>query len=238
MNKFQEKYNYLTHISLNNNFFYREIPKAACSTVKRNLFLIEYNDNESLMPEDIHNRLTAPTQNLNSIRSEIDKYQRKYSPFTFSITRNPYTRILSCYLDKFVNNQWEKRNRCESIGFTPNDEISFENFLDAINEQYHSEMDIHWLPQSTILQRYLIKYDYLGKLENFDHDFKLILQRIKFNNEENTTFSNHRHHRTDSIRKLNEHYTNEILQKVNKIYELDFQQLDYKMYSSLNELIT
>src|SRR6185312_7011210 len=84
-------------------------PKAACSTLKFNLWRQEYEMGATeLRPPRgpyIHiSRTAIPKISITELEGAL------FDRPVFSIVRNPYTRILSVYLDKIAGNKKEKRH--------------------------------------------------------------------------------------------------------------------------------
>jgi hypothetical protein len=97
--------------------------------------------------------------------------------FIFSFVRNPYERILSCYLDKIKNPK-------NYLGFLRYGnrfykEMNFEDFLEEVNKIPDAEADKHFRSQYTFLKNKddLIP-DFVGRLGNFSCDFQKVLDRI------------------------------------------------------------
>jgi len=166
---------YLTNISQKHQFTYFEIPKTGCSTIKKTLQTIE-NEGIETPKELVHDKSSSPLKGF----LDLDLKQKTLEKlFSFTIVRNPYDRILSTYLDKIVTNLWEKKRRVGSLGFKFEEDISFLNFLKAIEKQDPLDMDIHWKPQSYLLPKDLSIFNYIGKFETFENDWNIILNKIK-----------------------------------------------------------
>ena len=217
--------NYLINISDKYKYIYFETPKVGCSTIKRTLQKMEVDSN-SQMPTDVHEKnlspLLSPLQLENNFTHYInDEY------FKFSFVRNPYTRILSCYLDKIVTNLDEKQRMLPKLGLSPTDKISFKVFLLAIKEQSYSKMDPHWMPQSILLASNYIVLDYIGRQENFDNDLKKALAIINKTEPEENNIANEAPHAVGANKKLQEYMTKEIIELIQEIYADDFSLYGY-----------
>ena len=157
--------NYLINVSNKHKYIYFETPKVACSTIKKTLQLLEVDGEREKLADNVHDKLAtpllSPMQLVNSLSHHIETH------FTFGFVRNPYSRILSCYLDKIIGNQWEKDRRLPKIGYDPSDELTFVEFLNAIRKYPVEEWDIHWMPQVVLLAHGKIDLDFVGKQERF-----------------------------------------------------------------------
>ena len=91
-----------TYISLRNNYVYLAVGKAANSTVKHHLYELEYAGTR-FKTKSLHDRQSSPLLSPFQLTDELleDVFtSSKY--FRFSLVRNPYTRLLSCYLDRMA----------------------------------------------------------------------------------------------------------------------------------------
>lgn len=104
---YSEKYN-LTYLSN---------PKCGCSSIKKSLL---DNPSSETNVHDLKN--FAESISLDSV--------------FFTVTRNPFSRILSCYTDKIMHktdlNIW--RPFCKAHSLSMNKTLSFYHFLEILNE--------------------------------------------------------------------------------------------------------
>lgn len=99
---------YSTHISLKHNYLYVETPKVACSTIKKTLQTMEvenvnfHRDNPNIKVHE-NSLLLSP--------SSVGDFQKLLNSeiFKFCFSRNPYTRLLSAYLQKICTNRPQKK---------------------------------------------------------------------------------------------------------------------------------
>lgn len=173
-----DRMDYLVNYSKRHGFVYVETPKVACSTVKRTLQALEVADAAQVLP-DPHDRTRSPLLRIRDDAQFIhDLLNGRY--LTFCFVRNPFTRVLAAYLDKLVNNAWERERRLPELGFAPDARPTFLEFLESIAQQPPEEMDIHWCPQSTLLSPERVPYDFVGRFENFEADFRRVLIALGF----------------------------------------------------------
>ncbi|MBD0335929.1 MAG: sulfotransferase family 2 domain-containing protein [Cyanobacteria bacterium Co-bin13] len=98
-----ELFNLSIHISLKHRYLYVDTPKVGCSTIKLTLQRLELEDEQFARDdfEDIHLRKFSPL--LMPIQvGPLDAFLSRSDIFKFCFVRNPYTRVLSCYLDKIA----------------------------------------------------------------------------------------------------------------------------------------
>ena len=143
---------------------------------------------------------------------KCEEYDKSY--FKFAFVRNPFDRLASCYRHVI------QKGAMQNIQDDPNfyRDMTFEQFVDAVSEIEIKNMDIHFRPQYTFIPE---NPDYVGKIENMQEDFKTLCDKIGINCEllhENKT------NPTD----LKDYYTPEIVKKVVKIYQKDFELFGYE----------
>ena len=240
--KFMPKvvFNYCINISLQSNYIYFETAKVACSSIKKTLKYLEAETTlDARIPLEeikVHQKdiLLSPSS------VGLDKFceiVKDPTFFKFSFVRNPYTRILSAFLDKIARKTKEKRKFTQQFGLDFDKEIKFENFLRLIKDQSSREMNHHWRPQTDQLCWGVIDYQFVGRFENFDADFEKILNKIYPNcNNSNTAIDikNYQPHKTNASYKIDDFYNYTTRDLVIEIYQKDFQNFNYPIDLPLN----
>lgn len=192
-----------TWVNTSQTLIYRVVPKCACSTIGQIMF---HGDHGRFFEGDIHDAKEGVWKwNGNTDREHardvIVDTVRKGNALTFTCVRNPYSRILSCFLDKICGIQ-RSGNRyrgdmvpmiCEHydmvIGETPDDEFdqiaAFRKFLlfvrDTIKFRHPMHPDIHWAPMSghaATLVNNGGSYDHVFPTEDFGAGMGSILDRV------------------------------------------------------------
>lgn len=217
---------YSTNISLKHKYIYVETPKVACSTIKKFLICAELEKKIGFSdPEHLHLRQFSPL--LNPMQAgDFSDLCHNQEFFKFCFVRDPYTRLLSAYIDKIRGNKVQKMAILREIGKPERlaEYVSFEEFVDAVIEESICNMDSHWRVQYyQTLQEY-IKYDFIGKFENFDYDFSHVLSRIGLDNEFCEKVDSHASNAADHLDRF---YTKSIRRKVARKYEKDFEAFGY-----------
>lgn len=223
---------YAIHVSLKHKYIFVETPKVACSTIKKTLQRLELEnpnfDREDF--EDLHLREYSPLLKLQQLPNFKTFFERE--DFTiFCFVRNPYNRILSCYLDKIklpLEVTTFKKKVLNSMGLNEDNierPISFEEFITVIEKQDPLQMDYHWRPQTYLTCHKMISYDFIGRLENFSDDFKNLGQVISPYFEK--YYTHEVRHSTNAVNLLDKYYTDELYNRVFNIYKVDFACYSY-----------
>lgn len=151
---------------------YIPVPKTAGSTVLATLLpadgsphlagIVDHNTDES------RNKMSA-IHDLRGFWSSLHEAQ----VFRFAFVRDPYTRVLSAYLDKIASGR--EPRFAKWLGLPEG--ASFLDFLRRISEQNVDAMNRHWRPQSALISS-KVKLDFLGRFEQFNQDFGRVLDRL------------------------------------------------------------
>ncbi len=219
-----ETANYLVNFSASWRYLYVETPKVGCSTIKLALQKME-SGNDVVSKDSIHDRDLSP---LASPQTDLPGFLlAQYSPnyLRFSFVRNPFSRIVSCYIDKCVKGT-DKERLMPKLGLNSTDHISLKDFLLAIQRQPYRDMDIHWLPQAVILDG-LRKPRYIGRFENFNSDLRRVLSLISGHAVEE--IERHDPHATKASEQVLQLVGSEERNLIVEIYKRDFIEYCYSM---------
>jgi hypothetical protein len=213
---------YLVNISQRHRYLYVENAKVACTTIKRSLQLAELDGDLELLPENVHDRslspLIAPSGNMALFRSVLAE-----DFFRFTFVRNPYTRALSCYLEKFAENEYERARLSPQLGLDLSVIPSFEEFLIAVREQPAGSRDIHWEGQAFLLRPNAMKYTFIGRFEQFGSHWKKVFEYLGLPAAGQAQMR----HSTDASSRLSAHYGWRERALVREIYMEDFLAFGY-----------
>lgn len=219
--------NYLTHISRRHAAVFVEVPKAGCTVVKRAMQHSEHGGAPYEEPESVHERSTSPLGAPMRDGYDLDEVFGDPSPyFRFAFVRNPYSRALSCYLEKIAGEQWLRDMRLPKLGFDANAEVTFAEFLRRVAQQDPAEMDIHWAPQHLLLSLGKVKYGFLGRFESFHQDLTAVIDHLGMAVPVGL-LQQRTQHTTNASTKLLSYYDDECAALVRQIYRLDFETLGY-----------
>ena len=222
--------NYLTHIDNVRKIAYIETPKVACTSIKK-FMMDQYVEGtfELRRPGMVHDRRRSPLKQFKNLRPRDavsilvgPEYRR------FSFVRNPYSRILSGYLDKLVTNEYERARHLPMMGFEPGSQPTLLEFLDRLKGTEDAARDIHFSSQASLLMVEHVEYDFIGRFESFETDF-LQLQASYFNvtrpNQSYESFG--KHHASNANDKLARYYGPREVALVQEIFKRDFELFGY-----------
>ncbi len=208
-------------VSHKHKFIYYQIPKAACTTIKS--FIIRV--------DDIERGPSVHTTNIPVLSSSESRSPLYKNYFHFTFVRNPYDRLLSCYMDKvsnpassdltdpvFINGEY--RPFLDKYGKLGWKKMSFEDFVRFVTKISDKHCDPHFASQNRFLN--LDSLDFIGRLENFDRDFSHVKEKLSLSDDikpERLMTSKHDHYRT--------YYNDELRQLVAKKYAKDIEIFNY-----------
>jgi hypothetical protein len=218
--------NYLTHISRRHHAVFVEVPKAGCTVVKRVLQVAE--DPAAAHMESVHDRSASPL--AGPLRDGIDA-DELFGPtsdwFRFTFVRNPYSRALSCYLEKVAGLERLSEMRLPKLGLEPGVEVGFQQFLELLDsDRAMRDADIHWTPQATLLSLDRVSYDYIGRFESFASDLTRVMHRLGIQVGDELV-GRRTTHETGAGSRILEFYDDACIDLVRSVYREDFERLGY-----------
>eukprot|EP00271_Cylindrocystis_brebissonii_P009807 TRINITY_DN2512_c0_g1_i3.p1 TRINITY_DN2512_c0_g1~~TRINITY_DN2512_c0_g1_i3.p1 ORF type:complete len:180 (-),score=24.64 TRINITY_DN2512_c0_g1_i3:920-1459(-) len=158
----------------------------------------------------------------------------------FTVVRNPYTRILSSYLDKHLLGGHVQHDRhvwnkifFEFLppGSIPDDNTDgFINFQEwvakvgAVVKAFPGQVESHIAPQSELCALNSFKYDFVASFENLGEDIELLAEVLRLHEKRlprpdlGKVF-----HSTDSAKKMGEMYDQVAVNEVGSAYQMDLK---------------
>ena len=222
-----------THISLRNKYIYFQVSKAASSTVKHYLQLGELMGTPwQGNVVNVNKKYMSP--HLSPFQLEEGGFYRilhskEYKKITF--VRNPYTRLLSCYLHRIVGQPSSKSARVLRSQMKIKDisMVSFSDFICFICGQDSPDMESHWRVQYDEALGAVTDFDFVGKLEYLATDIRAMLgllygtcEGFGLDDKENKSPMV-----TGASSKLHRYYTDNLVSLVAKRYKMDFYSFGY-----------
>ncbi len=192
-----------TWVNTSQTLVYRVVPKCACSTIGQIMY---FGDHGEFYEGDIHDAKDGVWKwNGNTDREHardviVDTVKSEQAT-TFTCVRNPYSRLLSCFLDKICGIQ-RSGNRYRGdmvpmiakqyqmeIGETPDDDFdqiaAFRKFLlfvrDTVKFRHPMHPDIHWAPMAghaSTLVNNGGRYDIVFATEMFGPGMSNVLEQV------------------------------------------------------------
>ncbi|MBS9402918.1 sulfotransferase family 2 domain-containing protein [Halomonas sp. TRM85114] len=217
------------YISLKNRYLFHSVGKAANSTVKYFLYA-EESRGTRLKYDNVHDRRASPLISpfqlsedcLNNVLTS-DKF------FKFTFVRNPYSRLLSCYLDRIVpKKSTPYKELVRYLGKEIGYDVHFAEFIEAICEQSNFEQNNHWRLQYADAMCGLINYTFIGKQETFNVDMLKIWKNI-YPKSKIPDFGskNMSPSKTGSTDKVSQYWTKPLKSLVSERFEKDFHYFGY-----------
>lgn len=148
--------------------------------------------------------------------------------FFFTVVRNPYTRLLSAYLDKSRLAKSVREYR-EIPGFETRGPVGFAQFVDFLADEGTSS-NSHWYPQQALLFLPAHKQNKIVRLENFEESMIELLASldIKIDSDHLRAVPPSAHENcTGSAKLVSEFYNDRLLSRVFGLYESDFESFGY-----------
>ncbi|WP_225205317.1 sulfotransferase family protein [Novosphingobium huizhouense] len=220
-------------ISLRHEYVYFMCCKSASSTVSHHLQYAEY-EGTNLEVQDVNDHYASPHLRLYQL-PEATALEVINSPRfrKIAFVRNPFTRILSCYLHRIVEER--KMNPSKMVlyaatEFSDTNKPTFAQFLGFIADQPPGEMERHWQVQcASTLYRHL-NYDFIGRQESLVDDL-LAVEKLLFGREmfDRAALGAVRKgpRVTSAGARMREHFDAETIGLIRQIYADDFRAFGY-----------
>ena len=231
-------------ISHTHKYIYHMNPKVGSNTTLNMLYRIAGLDDKAIgNPHQTSRDVSLLSKHgllaKNLAHDECQAYFAGFpNYFTFSFTRNPYTRLKSAYNDKLkryaeivMPNVVDELGQGEG-GLTKKQyqqklmqRITFRQFVKGVCSE-HLYGDQHWVPQYDRLRPDLCQYDYLGKLENYKKDITAILEAIGINQKNQPELPTRLNAAPDP-NLITDYYDDVLIRLVSIIYQKDFDVFGY-----------
>ena len=210
------------------SFMYVRIPKAANSTVTLTLARMLFPDKTEQLVHDVQGKVARKLFSTPEPLRHFGARAFRRGLRTFSFFRNPYTRLLSAYLDKLCSDenrdsyQWV----AQAAGYADNSEMTFERFVEYLEKGRNVYSNIHWAPQTAICPIAIDRLDLIGQLENLEGDLER-LTGLLLGKPSPVTVLSREQNRQGAQSKLQRYYTPQLMGRVHHLYAEDFTALGY-----------
>lgn len=232
---------YSSYVSLKNKYLYMEAPKAACTRIKTLIHAHEElppiqvrfdRQPETRLYMFIHDRDAFRMDSLLTIEPSLaESVLREDAFFRFSFVRNPYSRLVSVWMNKiyFLEPGLEKTYaRIRTLYPDAGDSrfISFPVFVRYVTEQVDvRHCNPHYALQSGLLFTDAIDYDYIGKVEEMSQGLEVLEKRLGFRDD--SAGHDEVALNRSGIPDWRVHYNEELAGRVYEKYAADFHTFGY-----------
>lgn len=251
--------NYHFNFSLKNKYLYVQTSKCACTYLKTSLSRIElapevffsphyrYTHLDNIYKDALGGSPHRPVNNSCFVKpyqlgiQAFDELIANPDFFKFAVLRNPYSRILSAYLDTVKGRRPPLRSvksYIAQIKNVPTDqlhfsEITFLDFLRGLQSQVEQsgwqEVDQHYRQQSFHISDDIIPYSKLYRVEEFSSALEDLSIRFKSPLAEVSRGS----HTTNAKDKINNYYAKQESRDIaESLYQKDLDRFDYSFPES------
>lgn len=213
-----------TVISLDRRYLFVRIPKCANTTILTALWLCEtgYRPEDVEQLSDRERKTLLRKQTMKTVFASPSQLDRRQVDTVFAefrkciFVRNPYSRLASAYLDKFV-----RGTAGEDLGLGRT--VSFADFCEfLVDGGLHS--DVHWMPQAHLCPVPVESLDLVGHMETFREDMDRMFRLLY---GVSAPLLDRQHHATGADARLKELYGEREMRLVRELYAEDFHVFGY-----------
>ena len=219
-----------SYVSLRDHYFFHTVGKAANSTVKHVFYTMELEERGRPLPS-VHDRAASPLMSPYQLDEERLQEVLTAKAFTrFTFVRNPYSRLLSCYLDRIADIKSRPHLQfVRAMGKPKRYRPTFAEFIETICKQDPVDQNNHWRVQYDDAMCALVDYDFIGKQENFAADMDAIVSRISGKQQDKVVGDvNASPSATSSSSKLPQYWTPALADRVQEAFAKDFDFFGYE----------
>ncbi|MBS1211976.1 MAG: hypothetical protein H6R26_592 [Proteobacteria bacterium] len=164
-------------VAENHRLLFCPIAKNACSSLKRLFVSIsDIKHKERILAEDVHRSIDFFRTGIKLLDLDLDRATQLMASaeyFKFAVVRDPFSRLLSAYLEKFVINRLKPGNQHHTgpvVAAAQNTAspdfqrgITFADFVRFVTAQEPEHLDPHWIPQTSYLRGVI--YDRIYRMD-------------------------------------------------------------------------
>lgn len=182
---------------------------------------------------------TTMTNTINRAYVFSDKHIVKYPDFyKVLIVRNPFSRLVSSFLDKGFHNFIPLKNLCKKYDKTISD-LTFKDFIEMVGQCDQKSMNAHWRPLTYDNNPEI--YNKIIKMEHIHQHLNKLAKKYKYSkfplvqknlNKEKSDLSeipikDLHNYPKKVIKNYSNFYTSELISLVEKIYASDLKKFKY-----------
>ena len=205
--------------------------KVACSSIKSTFFPDQFKQSDEFIGNSLARYAEAYPQQIHSI-STLKHADKDYFKFTF--VRNPFSRLVSCYVDKIIRGDYHFKHYLFDYLQQQNGlaRMSFDDFVKRIIRIPHRFAEEHFRSQHyhIVDWRGRSRLDFIGKFENLAAEFAPI--------QEKYSLESMPHLGNSQSGNWMDYYTLESAKLVRKRYQKDLEYFGYEnAYAELIEYL-
>jgi chondroitin 4-sulfotransferase 11 len=239
------------YVDKKSNLSFCKVPKAG-SSFMTDIFLVLDNDGHNLSRR-FNKSLELVDETFELTRSRVhvignkklattslvtDKNQSK--TLNLIVSRDPYSRLFSAYVDKFylighVKSAREISQRKGKIGSSCGYNVTFQQFLDYVIEKAYGGYQInrHWAPVYLLCHACDVRYDVVGTTQTLSADVEHVLDFINVTDSTKNSLIKLIHDKYDNKTVISVVDTYIKIWKQNKNLCPDFREYLSKIWNSL-----
>ena len=218
---------FLVHVLAERHIIYVTNPKVASSTLKATLWRWHTQNPDSHDEiSQLHRKDESPFKSPSDFgfrKFMVNINSSKYVRMCF--VRNPYMRVLSCYLDKIKGTKDEPRRMRGKLNLPVEGTVSFSEFVERIASRSWYEADRHWRAQTENLLWDDIHYDFVGKFEFLLVEIDRLAGECGIDLRD--YLHSRQHHAKNAALYLDDYYTQGLQARVHDVYKRDFEAFGY-----------
>jgi len=210
------------------SWLYVQTPKAASSTIKRQLWGLygqEVSDDETMR---LHRERGVLKVLPDLTGAEVRQVLHKPGTFRFTFVRNPYGRLISAYKDKVLNAAGLHPDGYDLDLPGARGPLSFDGFVRAVAATEDDLCNVHWMSQHRCGLFDIVRFDKVGKVETYGADMDDILAHIGGKPAQQVRpINTSRAVAGEEARAVGLGFTDELAALVHHRYRRDFEQFAY-----------
>lgn len=162
------------------HFIYCPIAKVACTSLK--LWVLAVAGDSPAPPFNEHLEVLRHSLRQMGHRAAC-RVLNDPDYFSFAFVRNPWSRIVSAYLNKFQSVNVTSQPvlaKLRAAGDSAQElrtDVSFREFVEFVARGNPQKFDEHWRPQHMFLKE--TRLDFLGRFEHLARDFAWVQERLE-----------------------------------------------------------
>lgn len=201
---------------------YGRVPKVANSSIKASLCKLLKH------PADEGVRTTADsfwrdaTHGETELITPLQARRHRGTHFSFSFVRNPFDRLVSAYNNKIIENV-ELTRPMQEMGLRS--QMEFADFIECIYSCPDDQLDVHLLPQSSILcagEKLVPKF--VGRLEQIETHWASLRRRMRREGLPTLGKLPEKNRRREKTDDLSQYFSNsDIIRRIAERYRRDIE---------------